>query len=45
VEAGFSLKSIGDYVGHSHPKSTQIYTKLDLEALRELAFSDGEALL
>lgn len=45
VEKGFSLKSIGDYVGHSHPKSTEIYTKLDLEALRELALSDGEALL
>jgi site-specific recombinase XerD len=45
VETGFSLKSIGDYVGHSHPKSTEIYTKLDLEALRELALSDGEALL
>jgi site-specific recombinase XerD len=45
VETGFSLKSIGDYVGHSRPKSTEIYTKLDLEALRELALSDGEALL
>jgi len=45
VATGFSLKSIGDYVGHSHPKSTEIYTKLDLEALRELALSDGEALL
>jgi integrase/recombinase XerD len=45
VETGFSLKSIGDYVGHSHPKSTEIYTKLDLDALRELALSDGEALL
>lgn len=45
VETGFTLKSIGDYVGHSHPKSTEIYAKLDLEALRELALSDGEALL
>jgi site-specific recombinase XerD len=45
MEAGFSLKSIGDYVGHTHPKSTDIYTKLDLEALRELALSDGETLL
>ncbi|WP_063464394.1 site-specific integrase [Ectothiorhodospira sp. BSL-9] len=45
VERGFSLKAIGDYVGHRHPKSTQIYTKLDLEALRELALGDGEVLL
>jgi len=45
LEADFSLKSIGDYIGHSHPKSTDIYTKLDLGALRELALSDGEALL
>jgi integrase len=45
VEAQFSLKAIGDYVGHSLPKSTEIYTKLDLEALRELALGEGEALL
>jgi site-specific recombinase XerD len=45
VEAQFSLKAIGDYVGHALPKSTEIYTKLDLEALRELALGDGEELL
>jgi site-specific recombinase XerD len=45
VEADFSLKSIGDYVGHSQPKSTEIYTKIDLQALRELALGEGEALL
>lgn len=45
VEAQFSLKAIGDYVGHSLPQSTAIYAKLDLEALRELALGDGEKLL
>ena len=45
VEAQFSLKAIGDYVGHSLPKSTEIYTKIDLEALREMALGDGEELL
>lgn len=45
VEAQFSLKAIGDYVGHSLPKSTEIYAKIDLEALRAIALGDGEALL
>ena len=45
VEAQFSLKAIGDYVGHALPQSTAIYAKVDLEALRELALSDGEKLL
>ena len=45
VEAQFSLKAIGGYVGHSLPKSTEIYTKIDLEALRELALGEGEAIL
>ena len=45
VQANFSLKSIGDYVGHRQPKSTEIYTKIDLQALRELALGEGEALL
>lgn len=45
VETRFSLKSIGDYVGHSLPQSTEIYTKIDLEALREMALGDGEDVL
>lgn len=45
VDASFSLKSIGDYVGHRHPSSTQIYGKVQVEALREVACSDGEAIL
>ena len=44
VEAQFPLKAIGDYIGHRRPKSTEVYAKLDLEALREVALGDGEAL-
>lgn len=44
VDAEFSLKTIGDYVGHRSPQSTKIYTKVDLAALREVAMGDGEVL-
>jgi site-specific recombinase XerD len=39
------LKHIGDYLGHSNPNSTQRYTKMALEPLREVALGDGEDLL
>lgn len=46
LEARFPLKLIGDYIGHSDPKSTAIYAKIDLEALREVALSGhGEDVL
>jgi len=45
VEAQFPLKAIGDYIGHSRPKSTEIYAKIDLEGLREVALGDGEAVV
>ncbi|MGH9429657.1 MAG: tyrosine-type recombinase/integrase, partial [Terriglobia bacterium] len=45
VEADFSLKLIGDYVGHRSPASTEIYSKVDIEALREVACGDGEEVL
>jgi site-specific recombinase XerD len=45
VDANFSLKVIGDYVGHRHPSSTQIYGKVQLEELREVATGDGEGVL
>jgi site-specific recombinase XerD len=45
VDADFSLKSIGDYVGHRHPSSTQIYGKVQIEALRDVANGDGESIL
>ena len=45
VEAQFSLKAIGDYIGHRRPKSTEVYAKVDLEALREVALGHGEELV
>jgi integrase/recombinase XerD len=44
VDAEFPLKIIGDYVGHRSPESTQIYTKVAIASLREVAMGDGEAL-
>jgi site-specific recombinase XerD len=45
VDAQFSLKMIGDYVGHRSAASTEIYTKVDIETLREVALGDGEEVL
>ena len=45
VEAQFPLKTIGDYVGHRRAKSTEVYAKFDLEALREVALGEGEELV
>jgi site-specific recombinase XerD len=45
VDAQFSLKTIGDYVGHRSPASTEIYTKVDIEPLRQVALGDGEDVL
>jgi len=44
VDAEFSFKVIGDYVGHVSPSSTKIYTKIDVEALREVAMGHAEEL-
>lgn len=44
VDADFTFKTIGDYVGHASPDSTQIYTKVAVEALREVALGHGEEL-
>jgi integrase/recombinase XerD len=44
VDAEFSLKTIGDYVGHRSTASTKIYTKVNIAALREVAMGNGEAL-
>jgi len=35
---GASLSEIGEVLGHRHPQTTMSYTKVDLEALRTLAF-------
>lgn len=45
VDANFDLKTIGDFIGHRSPASTQIYSKVDVEALRQVALGDGEAVL
>jgi len=44
IDQEFPLKTIGDYMGHRSPVSTQIYTKVALASLREVAMGDGEAL-
>lgn len=45
VDAEFSLKVIGDFLGHRHAASTRIYSKVAVETLREVALGDGEAIL
>lgn len=42
---GFDLKTIGDFVGHRQPASTDIYAKVAVESLREVALGDGEEAL
>jgi integrase/recombinase XerD len=44
IDAEFPLKTIGDYVGHRSPQSTEIYSKVAIAALREVALGDGEEL-
>jgi hypothetical protein len=45
VDAELPFKVIGDYVGHASPDSTAIYTKVAIEALRQVALGDGEEIL
>jgi site-specific recombinase XerD len=44
IDAEFPLKTIGDYVGHRSPQSTEIYSKVAIAVLREVAMGDGEEL-
>jgi integrase/recombinase XerD len=37
---GFSLKQIGDHLGHRSVYATRIYAKVDLAGLREVADFD-----
>jgi integrase/recombinase XerD len=45
VDADFAWKTIGDFIGHRSPKSTEVYTKVAVEQLRQIALGDGEEVL
>jgi integrase/recombinase XerD len=45
VDSGFSLKTIGDFMGHRTPDATKIYAKVNVEALRQVALGNGEEVL
>jgi site-specific recombinase XerD len=45
LDSGFSLKQIGDQLGHRDPETTRIYAKVDLNGLREVAELDMGDLL
>ena len=45
INIGFSLKEIGDYLGHKHMDTTRIYTKVDLTNLRKVADISWEEIL
>ncbi len=45
VDANFTLKVIGDFVGHRSAASTEIYAKVAVESLRQVACGDGEEAL
>lgn len=45
VDENFSLKEIGDYLGHRSADSTRIYTKVAVDDLRKIALGDGEDIL
>ena len=42
VEADVPFKTIGDYVGHRTAEVTQIYGKVAVDKLRELALGEAE---
>ena len=45
VDADVPFKVIGDYVGHRSADSTQVYCKVAVHLLRQLALGDGEEAL
>ena len=45
MDAGFTLKQIADHLGHRTMNSTRIYTKIDMQSLRQVAELDLGALL
>ena len=45
LKQGFTLKQIGDHLGHRQPETTRLYAKVDLHGLRQVAdFSLGDLL-
>jgi integrase/recombinase XerD len=40
LDAGHTFKEVGDHLGHSSPDATRIYAKVDLPALRRVAFDN-----
>jgi integrase/recombinase XerD len=36
---------IGDFVGHRSPRSTEVYAKVDVDSLRQVALGEGEEVL
>jgi integrase len=44
VSEGFSLKEIGDHLGHHATSATRVYAKVDMPGLREVAAFDLGAL-
>ena len=40
LSEGFSIKEIGDHLGHRSARSTQIYAKVDERGLREVSNID-----
>jgi integrase/recombinase XerD len=45
IDGGFSLKAIGDFIGHRTPDATRIYAKVNITALRQVALGNGEDVL
>jgi site-specific recombinase XerD len=45
VDDGFGFKAIGDFIGHRSAASTEIYAKVAIEPLRQVALGDGEQVL
>ena len=45
LNRGLTLKQVGDHLGHRHLGSTQVYAKVDLAGLREVADLDLGGLL
>ena len=42
---GFTLKQIGDHLGHTMVRATEIYAKVDIASLRQIGEIDLSALV